>query len=368
MIIIHLIILVITFYLLAIVCDKYFVDSLEHISDKLKLSKEVTGATFMAVGSSAPELFTSIFALFAILGSGNTESSIGAGTIVGSAIFNVLIIIGATAVVIKKNNAIKWKPIMRDLIFYSLTIILLFVTFWDGVITFYETIIFVSSYILYIFVVKNWSKWLNYDENLEVPDIVAGFESKEEEVRSSYSWLGRLTTKVFDIIIPNPKLGKNRFYRTFLVSIILIALLSHFMVESAVSVASYFGISQAIIGLTILAAGTSIPDLISSVIVSKKGHGNMSISNALGSNIFDILFGLGFVYFVYFLIYGINNDIVVDKSNLLLSIGLLFGSVLVIFLGFLLYKWKLKKGLGWILILIYLVYLIFNLLKVRGVL
>ncbi len=367
MIIIHSVILILTFYLLAIICDKYFVESLEQISNRLNISKEVTWATFMAIWSSAPELFTSIFALFAIFGSGNTESSIWAGTIVGSAIFNVLVIIWATAVVIKKNNAIKWKPIMRDLIFYSLTIGLLFFTFWDWAITFYETIIFVAAYILYIFVVKNWSKWLNYNDEDDVPDIEAWFEGKEEWVRTSYSWIWRLTTRVFDIIIPNPKLWKSRFYRTFLVSIALIAILSHFMVESAVIVAKNFGIDQAIIGLTILAAGTSIPDLISSIIVSRKWHGNMSISNALWSNVFDILFGLWFVYFIYFLVYWIDATIIVDKANLLLSIGLLFGSVMIILLFFLWYKWKLKKGLGWILIAIYITYLIFNILTVRGV-
>lgn len=366
MLIIHIIILILTFYLLAIICDKYFVESLEQISKRLKISKEVTWATFMAIWSSAPELFTSIFALFAIFGSGNTESSIWAGTIVGSAVFNVLVIIWATAIVIKRNNKIKRWPIARDLVFYSLTILLLFFTFWDGMITFYETIMFVAAYILYIFIVANWSKWWKYSDE-EIPDIEAWFEAKEEEVRESYSWLWRLTTKIFDIVIPNPNLWKNRFYRTFIVSIIIIAALAHFMVESAVAVSMAFGIPQAIVGLTILAAWTSIPDLISSMIVSKKWHWNMSISNALWSNVFDILFGLGFVYFIYFLVYGIDTVIIIDKSSLLLSIWLLFWSVLVVLFWFLAYRRRLKKWLWWILIAIYIAYIIFNVLKVYGV-
>jgi Ca2+/Na+ antiporter len=272
-----------------------------------------------------------------------------------------LVIIWATAIVIKKNNQIKWKPIIRDLIFYSLTIWLLFFTFWDWMITFYETIIFVSAYMIYIFVVKNWNKRLKYNEDEDTPDIEAWFESKEEEVRTSYSWIWRLTTRVFDVVIPNPNLGKNRFYRTFIVSILLIAILTHFMVESAVIVAAKFGISQTIIWLTILAAWTSIPDLISSIIVSKKWHGNMSISNALWSNVFDILFGLGFVYLIYFLIYWTSTTIMIDKSSLLLSVALLFGSVLLVLLFFLLYKRRLRKWFWRILIAIYIVYLVFNL-------
>jgi len=366
MIIIHIIILILTFYLLAIICDKYFVESLEKISEKLKISKEVTWATFMAIWSSAPELFTSIFALFAIFWSWDTESSIWAWTIVWSAVFNVLVIIWATAIVIRKNKKIKRWPIARDLVFYSLTIILLFVTFWDWMITFYETIIFVASYILYIFIVANWSKRWKYSDE-EIPDIEAWFESKEDEVRESYSWIWRITTKIFNIIIPNPNLWKNRFYRTFLVSISIIAFLAHFMVESAVAVAQWFGIPQAIVGLTILAAGTSIPDLISSMIVAKKWHWNMSVSNALWSNVFDILFGLWFVYFVYFLVHGIDTVIIVDQASLLLSIWLLLWSVLLVLVWFLVYKRKLTKWLGWILIAVYIAYLIFNVLKVYGV-
>jgi Ca2+/Na+ antiporter len=116
-----------------------------------------------------------------------------------------------------------------------------------------------------------------------------------------------------------------------------------------------------------LAIGTSIPDLISSIIVAKKWHGNMSTSNALWSNIFDILFGLWFVYFIYFLINGTDKIIIVDRASLLLSIGLLFWSVLLVLFWFLAYKRKLKKWLWWILIAIYISYIIFNVLGIYGI-
>uniref|UniRef100_A0A8C6U5Z3 Sodium/calcium exchanger membrane region domain-containing protein n=1 Tax=Neogobius melanostomus TaxID=47308 RepID=A0A8C6U5Z3_9GOBI len=76
------------FHALAIVCDIYFVPSLEKISENLDLSEDVAGATFMAAGSSAPELFTSLIGVFI------TKGDVGVGTIVGSAVFNVLVIIG----------------------------------------------------------------------------------------------------------------------------------------------------------------------------------------------------------------------------------------------------------------------------------
>uniref|UniRef100_A0A3B3DTG2 Sodium/calcium exchanger membrane region domain-containing protein n=1 Tax=Oryzias melastigma TaxID=30732 RepID=A0A3B3DTG2_ORYME len=76
------------FYALAIVCDVYFVPSLEKVSENLQLSQDVAGATFMAAGSSAPELFTSLIGVFI------TKGDVGVGTIVGSAVFNILVIIG----------------------------------------------------------------------------------------------------------------------------------------------------------------------------------------------------------------------------------------------------------------------------------
>uniref|UniRef100_A0A8D0CHB6 Sodium/calcium exchanger membrane region domain-containing protein n=1 Tax=Scleropages formosus TaxID=113540 RepID=A0A8D0CHB6_SCLFO len=80
------------FYALAIVCDDYFVPSLEKISENLHLSEDVAGATFMAAGSSAPELFTSLIGVFI------TKGDVGVGTIVGSAVFNILIIIGVCGI------------------------------------------------------------------------------------------------------------------------------------------------------------------------------------------------------------------------------------------------------------------------------
>uniref|UniRef100_A0A3Q0T3C0 Sodium/calcium exchanger membrane region domain-containing protein n=1 Tax=Amphilophus citrinellus TaxID=61819 RepID=A0A3Q0T3C0_AMPCI len=76
------------FHALAIVCDVYFVPSLEKVSENLQLSQDVAGATFMAAGSSAPELFTSLIGVFI------TKGDVGVGTIVGSAVFNILVIIG----------------------------------------------------------------------------------------------------------------------------------------------------------------------------------------------------------------------------------------------------------------------------------
>merc|ERR1719281_1359197 len=104
------------FWALAIVCDDYFVASLDEIVAALSLSEDVAGATFMAAGSSAPELFTSLMGVFAV------RNDIGVGTIVGSAVFNLCCIIGGTAMFTPMVLKIDWKPITRDTLFYGISI------------------------------------------------------------------------------------------------------------------------------------------------------------------------------------------------------------------------------------------------------
>jgi hypothetical protein len=116
---IHLMASLYLFAALAIVCDDYFVPALERISEELSLSEDVAGATFMAAGSSAPELFTSVIGVFV------AKSDIGIGTIVGSAVFNILVIIGACGLFVPGDIHLSWWPLFRDSTFYLLTILLL---------------------------------------------------------------------------------------------------------------------------------------------------------------------------------------------------------------------------------------------------
>merc|ERR1719226_265317 len=111
------------FLSLAIVCDKFFVPSLEVITEKLQLSPDIAGATFMAAGGSAPEFFTSMVGAF-------TASDVGIATIVGSAVFNVLFVIGACGIAATSTLKLSGYPLARDLIFYVVHLCLLVVWFW----------------------------------------------------------------------------------------------------------------------------------------------------------------------------------------------------------------------------------------------
>ena len=327
------------FYLMAEVCDKYFVASLEKISKRLKLSPEAAGATFMAAGSSAPELFVSLMALFK-----PGEEAMGAGTIVGSAIFNILVITGASLVV--RQAFVIWQPLMRDLMFYSLSIILLLITFNDGVVSFLEVLSFLIFYAIYILAVVNWKKIFKYDDDGPMEILEQTLEEKGwKKFFAPVDWIIKLT-------FPKPE----KYILVFSISIIWIIGLSWVLVESAVISAHILGIPSVIIGLTVLAAGTSIPDLLSSMIVAKKGQSGMAISNGIGSNIFDILFGLGLPWAIAYIFLG--QKITVATENLYHSIILLFATVIVIAFLFIIRRWKVGKYSGYFLISLYLIYLI----------
>ena len=146
------------FYALAIVCDEYFVPALEVVTDKLALSPDVAGATFMAAGGSAPELFTSIIGVFL------TQSNVGIGTIVGSAVFNILFVLGACAFVVgmikdKDGNPtvlnLTWFPLTRDTVFYIVALLAVILSFKTGTtktaaIQWWEALYMFLIYIAYV--------------------------------------------------------------------------------------------------------------------------------------------------------------------------------------------------------------------------
>lgn len=147
------------FIALAIICDEFFVPSLEIIADNLGFSHDVAGATLMAAGGSAPELFVNILATFA-------RSDMGFGTIVGSAVFNILFVIGMCAMVSKEPLNLTWWPLFRDVVYYVIGLVVLAIFFdADGQssMSLDEGIILFVMYWLYVFMMvynMNIYAWL----------------------------------------------------------------------------------------------------------------------------------------------------------------------------------------------------------------
>ncbi|KAF7284397.1 hypothetical protein GWI33_022183 [Rhynchophorus ferrugineus] len=171
-IVLHIIGVIYMFVALAIVCDEFFVPSLDVIIEKLEIQDDVAGATFMAAGGSAPELFTSVIGVFV------SFDDVGIGTIVGSAVFNILFVIGMCAIFSKTVLTLTWWPLFRDCSFYSVSLIALIIFFRDNRIQWYEALVLFSFYIAYV----SFMKWNQPMERL-VKKVV--YKNKVTRVRST---------------------------------------------------------------------------------------------------------------------------------------------------------------------------------------
>lgn len=347
--------LIVCFYILTKIVDQYFLKSLDNIADWLKLTPSVAGATLLAMGTSAPELSTSLFALFLP----NANPALGVGTIVGSAIFQMLVVIGFVGIV--KTSYLKWKPVIRDGAFYTIAIIQLILIINDHVITVLEASSFLLTYIAYLALLVWWSKKYREEESSQ-PDPI---EIVEEEIESETKkkakhkqFLSYITYPIDFILDLLPDCRKNEkwTFPVFGISLAVIAAASYVLVVAAESLAGSLGIPSTIVALTILAGGSSIPELISSAIVAKEGRGDMAISNAIGSNVFDILVSLGLPVFIFAVAKGSLQN--VGGENITSSIWLLFITLISVMAILISQKFKVGKIFGFILVGIYFVYVL----------
>jgi sodium/potassium/calcium exchanger 2 len=166
------------FLALAIVCDEYFVPALEVMSGEhhLNLTPDISGATLMAAGGSAPELFTSFIGTF-------QESEVGFGTIVGSAVFNVLFVIGMCSLLSKEVLQLTWWPLFRDSTYYAIGLLVLAIfvgVITPAVITWWESFVLFLMYFGYIFVMyKNKQLYHFFNRNSEHTDTNTEFDKNK---------------------------------------------------------------------------------------------------------------------------------------------------------------------------------------------
>lgn len=226
-----------------------FVDGSSSIAKHMKVPSVIVGLTIVAMGTSAPEASVSITAALA----GNSDISLG--NIVGSNIFNFLIVIGVSAMIFP---IISHKDIIKRDLWWNLGVtVLLLVLMLDNKIGRIDGVILLLGMALYLFVViRNALK--NRTE-----------ESKEE-----------LLSVPKSIIF-------------MIIGLAAIICGGNFVVENASIIAKSLGLSDTLIGLTIVAIGTSLPELVTSVTAAKKKEAGIALGNAVGSNIFNILFILG---------------------------------------------------------------------------
>lgn len=558
--------LIYMFLALAIVCDEYFVPALECITEKLSLSDDVAGATFMAAGGSAPELFTSIIGVFV------ADSNVGIGTIVGSAVFNILFVLGMCAFIVGFQKdpktgkgtvlSLTWFPLTRDCTFYVLSLVVLVVSFSGDSIEWWESLSMICVYVAYVVfmmfnakieakltkkpetpapeevpmsegaaaqpvIANKWSmaakaatahmhfhtrtilglttqnpdgadvegsaggvvaayaiarfyairrrggppgvqqggsgesnvvrfsafhmpaarntkiakvKPRSMSTPIGGPAALEDFRKKNagmmssaklvesavkqidtglsstREIESEYFQPDLTESFVYDaaneglpgnpwrLQCPSVKPGSGFkgflmfilhvcilplticmkytipdtrfksiksacngyvFIISFFLSIIWISVFSWLMVWWATRIGETWNIDPALMGLTFLAAGTSVPDLITSVIVARNGQGDMAVSSSIGSNIFDVTIGLPLPWFLW----SLFNDFLgkgVSSSGLICSIGLLLLMLVVLVATIVITGWKMNNIMGFMMLILYGVFVAVSLLLEYG--
>ncbi len=344
-------------YLLGIITDSFFIISLDQISRRLDLSEDVAGASLMAVGSSAPELAIALIALFT---GGGSHSDVGIGTIVGSAVFNILVITGASAVIANELR-IHVFAIRRDIIYYLVSIAYLAFIFLDGEVFLYEAIIGLIAYAAYVAFLAFYKP--KEQPDLPLPPKVTESTPYEEQAADTGGGipLRKLEHFLVGLIRKITGAPSENYVWTFFVAIVFIVILSYILVEATIVFAAGVGIPPVLVALTLLAAGTSAPDLIASIEVAREGRGGMAVANAVGSDIFDVFVGLGFPWFVAIVFQGVPS-IHVGADGLWISIAMLVGTTLVLWF-FLERKRNLSRNEGIILLILYVLFVIFTIIS-----
>uniref|UniRef100_A0A3B1JEL6 Solute carrier family 24 member 4 n=1 Tax=Astyanax mexicanus TaxID=7994 RepID=A0A3B1JEL6_ASTMX len=534
-VLLHILAALYMFLALAIVCDDYFVTSLEKLCEKLDLSEDVAGATFMAAGSSAPELFASVIGVFI------THGDVGVGTIVGSAVFNILCIIGVCGIfagqvwdlktqhretgldggmhkaededvlLMSAESAdcsvlftveaaagmkvvlLTWWAVFRDSLYYTFSVVALIAFIYDEKIVWWESLVLVVMYAGYILIMKFNSSMQNFFMGKGNKNVANGNAASGSELEDGNDYFGyvsddpsvpllgtvkptknytRGSVVMVDEIInaspPNyrfpeaglrvmvtnhfgpktrlrmasrliiterqklvqgangvetavidgktdiengnvpedkpseeeegeltspfrlprgcmnktkwliswplllllfftiPNCAKPRwekyFMLSFLLSTVWIAIFSYFMVWMVTIIGYTLGIPDVIMGITFLAAGTSVPDCIASLIVARQGLGDMAVSNTIGSNVFDILVGLGLPWALQTMAINYGSEVMINSRGLVYSVVLLLGSVALTILGIHVNHWKLDFKLGMYVLVLYAIFLCFSIM------
>ena len=302
----HVLLLTVGFVFLVKGAD-WFVEGAAGIAKKLGIPQLVIGLTIVAMGTSMPEAAVSITS--ALSGS----AGISIGNVVGSNILNILIILGITAVL--TNVRIQKTTFRYEIPFMiGITIILMAFGITGNQITFLEGILFWLLFLIflgYLFVISK-----------------KGSVQDEEEIKELPLWKG-----VLGIIIGGMLVVKG----------------SDFAVEGATEIARYFGMSERFIGLTIVAFGTSLPELVTSVTAARRGNADIAIGNIVGSNIFNILFVIGTTALIC--------DVLFDQKFVIDTIVAIFSGVLL-WAGTIRYK-ELRKNCGIVMLLCYAGYFIY---------
>tara|TARA_B000000477_G_scaffold57882_1_gene48766 strand:- start:996 stop:2024 length:1029 start_codon:yes stop_codon:yes gene_type:complete len=297
-----------------------FIDKSILISHKMRISPIIIGASVVALGTSLPELLVSLYSIFSYDDPNNMQnlvsSSIIIGNILGSNIANIALVVGFCAFLYR---VIFESDVLKDIIFISfLGIYVLVCMYFNITINYIHGLLLLSSFIFYFYyLIKN--------------------NKSEDEIDDNINF--------------------NLIYCVFiiLVSIVGLSLGTNLVVENALNISKLWGVSELNIGFSIVALGTSLPELFTGLSSIKRKKYNLFIGNIIGSNILNIIFVLG----ISSLFLDINvNSSLIDSGSIIATVFIL--SHLILFFNYILKK-TVSKISGFLLLLMYFSFL-FNLL------
>ena len=268
------------------------------VAEKLKVPQIVIGLTIVAVGTSMPEFCVSLVS--AIKGT----PDLAVGNVVGSNIFNTLLIVGVAAVI--APITILPSTVKKDIPFALVASALLMMLGYDGNLSRIDAVVLLIMFAAFMYItLKSPSKLPQGGEPQQAKIEEREVRNDEMEVRTEDGEVrnDEMEVRTEDGEVRNDDgesskdapLPLGGVWRGLLIPLGLTCLIvgSNIFVNGATFVAGYFGVSEAVIGLTVVAMGTSLPELATTVVAARKGNSGIAIGNVLGSNVFNILLILG---------------------------------------------------------------------------
>ena len=262
----------------------FIIKESERIALHFNISHFVIGATLIAFGTSLPEMAASMMA------SSQGKSDMAVANVVGSVIFNITLVLGIVFMIAKSMKPQR-DLFTKDSAWIIVPLVIFFIMIQDGVIGRFDGFLFLFMMVSYLFFLFTSAK-----EDLEVDD---------ELIKENFNWL--------------KSIGLLAIGFTFTIGG------ANFVIESATNIARDFGVSEWIIGLFLISLGTSLPELVVSIVAIKKGNADMSIGNIIGSNVANFSMVLG----ASSLIHPLSIDLLSTKFDMFIMIG---ASIILLFI------------------------------------
>lgn len=330
-ILLHLLFLLVSFAILIKGAD-YFVEAASKIAKHFGISEFIIGLTLVAIGTSLPELASSIAAVV----SGAPDIVIG--NIVGSNIANIALIVGLAAVLMP--IAIRKEMIHRDGFFMLFVTVLLLILSLDGTLSFVDALVLILIYIFYSLFLIESTALKESDNNMRY----------FTEYVLKFGYFSTLKNVVKKKEKPKEKkdTGLLKNFGVLLLSGVAIVFGARFLINEALYFAGIFSTPEVVVGITIIAIGTSLPELMVTVSAARQGYGNIALGNVIGSNIANILIVGG--------LSALFAPLIVATSSLMVYVPIMI-AVTVLLLIFMRTKMELSRLEGWTFLAIYVLFI-----------